>query len=341
MNHVQLLQQQIEQLRSGQALSEQESRNAVSAMMTGAAPFEDVADWLLAIKAKGETAAEIAGAAQAMRAAMVLLPTQRQGLIDTCGTGGDGSGAFNISTAAAIVAAAVGAAVAKHGNRSISSKSGSADVLSMLGVKIDCPITTTTRCLDDLGICFCFAPNFHPAMKHVGPVRKQLGVPTIFNLLGPLANPASVQRQVLGVGKANMRPLIAEAICRMGAERVAVVHGEDGFDEVSLAAPTRVTLVSRGSVSEICWTPEDFGMNRSDRSALLIDGPEQSAERILSVLDAEPGPCRDVVILNAAAALWVAEKSPNLKECAILAAEAIDSGAATRLLTRWAAMSQM
>jgi anthranilate phosphoribosyltransferase len=340
MDQVELLQHQTEKIRADQSLTEREAQQAVSAMMSGTAPFEDVADWLLAMRAKGETAAEIAGAALAMRAAMLRLPTQRQGLIDTCGTGGDGSGAFNISTAAAMVAAASGAAVAKHGNRSISSKSGSADVLTLLGVKIDCSISAAARCLDEIGICFCFAPSFHPTMRHVGPVRKQLGVPTIFNLLGPLANPAGVQRQVLGVGKAHLLPLIADAVRRMGAERVAVVHGEDGFDEVSLAAPTQVTLVTKGGVEEFRWTPEDFGIPRGDRRALLIDGPEQSTERILSVLDAEKGPCRDVVLLNAAAALWVAEKSSELKECARLAAEAIDSGAATKLLQRWASLSQ-
>lgn len=341
MDHLELLQSQISKLKSGQALSSSEARQAVAAMMTGAAPFEDVADWLLAMRTKGETAAEVAGAAQAMREAMVRLPTQRTDLIDTCGTGGDGSGAFNISTAAAIVAAAAGANVAKHGNRSISSKSGSADVLTILGVKIDCSVETTARCLDELGICFCFAPSFHPAMKHVGPIRKQLGVPTIFNLLGPLANPAGVGRQVLGVGKAHFRPLIAEAMQILGARRVAAVHGEDGIDEVSLSAATRVTLAGPEGASELRWTPEDFGVARGNRLALLVDGPEASAERILSVLDGEPGPCRDVVILNAAAALWVAEKSSDLKECARIATEAIDSGAGTRLLQRWAGTSNI
>lgn len=340
MDQVELLQTQIFQLRSGEPLTALEARQAVAAMMTGAAPFEDVADWLLAMRAKGESAAEVAGAAQAMREAMIRLPTRRVDLIDTCGTGGDGSGAFNISTAAAIVAAAAGANVVKHGNRSISSKSGSADVLTSLGVKIDCSVETTARCLDELGICFCFAPSFHPAMKHVGPVRKQLGVPTIFNLLGPLANPAGVSRQVLGVGKAHFRPLIAEAMRILNADRVAVVHGEDGIDEVSLSAATQVTLVANAGATELRWEPEEFGITRSERTALLVDCPEESAERILSVLDGEPGPCRDVVVLNAAAALWVAEKSPGLLGCAQLASEAIDSGAATRLLQRWAGMSQ-
>lgn len=334
-----LLKHQIERLKSGQSLSDADAHTAVSTMMTGEAPRELVAAWLLALREKGETAAEVAGAAKALREAMIGLPTTRQGLIDTCGTGGDGSGAFNISTAAALVAAATGAPVAKHGNRSISSKSGSADVLTMLGVKIDCSAATTSRCLDALGICFCFAPSFHPAMKHVGPIRKELGVPTVFNLLGPLANPAGVNRQVLGVGKAKFRPLIAEAMRILGAERVAVVHGDDGIDEVSLAAPTSVTLVEGDQITELRWSPEDFGIAPQDRAALQVEGPEQSAERILSVLDGESGPCRDVVLLNAAAALWVAGKSSSLKACAGWAAEAIDSGAATRLLARWAAVS--
>ncbi len=339
MESTQLLQRQIDLLKSGQSLTDGDARDAVSTMMTGEAPRELVSAWLLALREKGETAAEVAGAAQAMREAMIKLPANRKGLIDTCGTGGDGSGAFNISTAAAIVAAAAGASVAKHGNRSISSKSGSADVLSILGVKIDCSVETASRCLDELGICFCFAPNFHPAIKHVGPIRKELGVPTVFNLLGPLANPAGVQRQVLGVGKAKFRPLIAEAMRILGAERVAVVHGDDGIDEVSLSAPTSVTLVEGVQVTELKWRPEDFGISTSDRAALMVDGPEQSAERILSVLDGESGPCRDVVLLNAAAALWVDGKSANLKACASWAAEAIDSGAATKLLLQWAGLS--
>jgi anthranilate phosphoribosyltransferase len=339
MDKAQLLKQQIDLLKSGQSLTDRGARDAVSSMMSGEAPRDLVASWLLALREKGETAAEVAGAAVAMREAMIRLPTVRQHLIDTCGTGGDGSGAFNISTAAAIVAAAAGANVAKHGNRSISSKSGSADVLSILGVKIDCSVETTSRCLDELGICFCFAPNFHPAMKHVGPIRKELGVPTVFNLLGPLANPAGVQRQVLGVGKAKFRPLIAEAMRFLGAERVAVVHGDDGIDEVSLSGSTSVTLINGNQTTEHSWRPEDFGIVPQERSRLLVDGPRESAERISQVLKGEPGPCRDVVVLNAAAALFVAEKNEDLVQCACAAAEAIDSGAAQRLLADWAALS--
>ena len=339
MDTASLLASQIDELKSGKSLSGDQARAAVTSMMTGEGPKDLVAKWRLALREKGETASEVAGAAEALRAAMIKLPSTRSTLIDTCGTGGDGSGAFNISTAAAIVAAAAGASVAKHGNRSISSKSGSADVLSILGIKIDASAETTARCVDELGICFCFAPHFHPAMKHVGPIRKELGVPTVFNLLGPLANPAGVRRQVLGVGKEKFRPLIAEAMRLLGVERVAVVHGEDGIDEVSLSAPTCVTLVEGDELTELTWRPEDFGISATDRASLLVEGPEQSAERILGVLDGETGPCRDVVLLNAAAALWVAGKSANLKACASWAGEAIDSGKATRLLQKWAALS--
>lgn len=339
MDPAERIARQIDLLEANRPLSVDDARGAVAAIMSGKAPADLIKTWLLALRKKGETASEIAGAAQALRDAMVRLPTKRLDAIDTCGTGGDGSCAFNISTAAALVAAAAGAAVAKHGNRSISSRSGSADVLTLLGVKIDAPVEVAARCLDELGICFCFAPHFHPAMKHVAPIRKELGVPTIFNLLGPLANPAGVQRQVLGVGKAPFRPLIADAMKLLGAERVAVLHGDDGIDEVSLAGPTRVTLVEPGRLTELCWRPEDFGLEPADRSAFLVDGPEESAQRITAILHGERGPCRDVVLLNAAAALWIAEKSPDLTECTHLAAQAIDSGAARTLMQAWARLS--
>lgn len=339
MDAVNCLSRQVDLLTAKNALRVEDTRAAVAAIMSGEAPAELVKSWLLALRSKGETAEEIAGAAQALRDAMTPLPFSRPDAIDTCGTGGDGSSAFNISTAAALVAAAAGAAVAKHGNRSISSRSGSADVLPILGVKIDAPAEVAARCLDELGICFCFAPHFHPAMKHVAPIRRELGVPTIFNLLGPLANPAGVRRQVLGVGKAHFRPLIAEAMQLLGADRVAVLHGDDGIDEVSLSAPTQVTLVEPDRRSELSWKPEDFGIAPGDRTAFLVDGPEQSAQRILAILEGEKGPCRDVVLLNAAAALWIAGKAFDLAECVRLAAEAIDSGAARDLLQSWAHLS--
>ena len=207
----------------------------------------------------------------AMRKHMTPIRTVRTGLVDTCGTGGIGSDLFNISTAAAIVAAASDVPVAKHGNRSITSKSGSADVLTALGVNVDAPVTTVERCLDELGICFCFAPHMHPAMKHVAPVRKQLGTPTIFNLLGPLCNPAGAPFQLLGVGKRELHETMAAVLARLGTEHAAVVHGTDGLGEISLAAPTEVIEVRGPALTRFTWRPEDFGLSCAGHDSMKVD----------------------------------------------------------------------
>jgi anthranilate phosphoribosyltransferase len=327
-------------IAAGEHLTSDQMTAAIDACMKGEVADAQIAELLLGLRAKGETVEELAGAALALRRHMTPIQSRRTGLLDTCGTGGDASGTFNVSTAAAIVTAACGVPVAKHGNRSITSKTGSADVLAALGVRIDAPVAIIERCLNEVGICFCFAPLLHPAMKHVATVRRQLGVPTIFNLLGPLCNPAGAPYQLLGVGRREIQDKIAAALSRLGGQLGVVVSGDDGLDEVTLAAPTRVNIVSSAGQRVEQWTPEDFGLMRAaDLSAARVDGPEASAALIQRVLAGEPGVARDLVVLNAAAALWTAGHSPSLPECAATAAAAIASGAARHLLDRFVALS--
>ena len=323
-------------LAAGEDLSFDEMSATIDAVMDGRCSDGEIATLLMALRTKGETVAEVAGAASSLRKHMTPIRSRRSGLIDTCGTGGDGSRTFNISTAAAIVTAAAGVPVAKHGNHGITSRSGSADVLTHLGVNIEADTACVTECLDELGICFCFAPLLHPSMKRVAQVRKQLGVPTIFNILGPLSNPAGAPYQLLGVGKPHLRNLMAEALNMLGCQRAVVVCGEDGLDEVTLATTTNVTVAEDGRLMEVEWTAADFGLPSSGRDDLLVEGPEESADVIRLVLTGKPGPARDIVVANAAAALWAARKSENLKQCAELGAQAIDSGGASKLLQQLA-----
>ena len=323
---------------------------AIDAVMRGEIDEPRIALLLTALRAKGETVDELAGAAAAMRTHMTPVRSTRADLLDTCGTGGDASGTFNISTAAALVAAGAGIPVAKHGNRSITSRSGSADVLTELGINVEADVEVIEACLNEVGICFCFAPKLHPAMRHVAPVRRKLGVPTIFNLLGPLCNPASAPRQLLGSGRRETARMLAAALERLGTERAIVVTGSDGLDEVTLAGPTHVIEVmgpgklptegaAPSELREFAWTPADFGLERRDLTPLHVDEPQQSAAMIREVLKAAPGPARDIVVANAAAALWVAGKVDTPAAGAKLAAEAIDSGAAAHVLAQWAIVS--
>ncbi len=325
----------------GESLTMDEMTAAIDHIMCGGADENRIAMLLTALHHKGETVEEVAGAAAALRTHMTRIPTRRTRLLDTCGTGGDGSGTFNISTAAALVAAAAGAAVAKHGNRRITSKSGSADVLLELGVNVDASVEIVGLCLDEVGVCFCFAPLLHPAMKHVAPVRRTLGFPTIFNLLGPLANPAEAPFQLVGTGKPHLQDLLAGALRLLGGERAVVVCGEDGLDEVTLYGATRALESHDGQTREFTWRPEDFGfVTASDgREALAADTPAASAVLIRRVLDGEPGPARDMVILNAAAALWTVSLCDTPLACAKQAADALDSGAARDKLAQWIALS--
>lgn len=308
-------------------------------IMQGRCGEAEIARLLVALHEKGETVSEVAGAAAAMRERMTPIRSGHTGLIDTCGTGGDASHTFNISTTAALVTAAAGVPVAKHGNRGITSRSGSADVLAALGVNIEADVHRVEACLEELGICFCFAPLLHGAMRHVGPVRKRLGHPTIFNVLGPLVNPAAAPFQLLGVGRAELQPLLAEALALLGTRRTLVVHGADGLDEVSLAGITHVIEAARRKLRQFDWTPSDFGLPAAGRETMLVEGPEQSAEMIREILAGQPGPPRDIVVANAAAALWTAGAEDSLPACVRRAAEAVDSGAARDLLTRLAERS--
>jgi anthranilate phosphoribosyltransferase len=318
----------------GGNLSFEEMSAAFDAIMRGQWAEDQIGLLLTALAAKGETIDEVAGAADAMRRHMTPIRSRHREVLDTCGTGGGDSKMFNVSTTAAVVAAAAGVPVAKHGNRSITSRSGSADVLTELGVNIQASTAQVEACLDELGICFCFAPVAHPAMKHVAAVRKQLGIRTIFNILGPLVNPAGACYQLLGAGRPELRPLLAGALQRLGTKRSFIVSGDDGLGDVTLAGNTNVSEVAEGRVREFAWRPEDFGIGRRSLDGLHIETPAASAVVIRKVLGREPGPARDIVILNAAAALLVAGHSAEPKLAAATAVEAIDSGAAEQLLAK-------
>lgn len=338
-----------ERLRAGIRLSAGDVCRLVEAVLTGEVALEPFGAWLLALADRGESAAEIAGVAAALRGRMLPVP-RPAGLVvaDTCGTGGDGSGSFNVSTAAGIVVAAAGQPVAKHGNRAVSSRTGSADALEQLGVRVDAPPETSGRCLADLGLCFCLAPVHHPAMARVGPLRRSLGRPTVFNLVGPLCNPAGASVQVIGVGRPAAREPMAEATRLLGAARAVIVSGHVGdddtrsFDEVSLFGPTDVLDVTPHGIASDRWTPEDFGLATHAAAALdalTVSGPAESAAAIRGVLAGERGPRRDVVVINAAAVLWAAGRAADRPAARMLAEEAIDSGAAARLLDAFARLS--
>ncbi|MGA2059325.1 MAG: anthranilate phosphoribosyltransferase [Thermoguttaceae bacterium] len=322
----------IKHVESGRHLTMEEMESVMGQIMDGLYDESQIAGLLAGLHVKGETVEEVAGAAAAMRRQMTPIRSRRAGLLDTCGTGGDGSKTFNISTAAALVAAAAGVPVAKHGNRGMTSRSGSADALAALGVNIEADAVCVEACLDELGICFCFAPLLHKAMKHVAPVRKKLGTPTVFNILGPLVNPAAAPFQLLGVGRPALQPLMAEALLLLGTKRAVIVHGADGLDEVSLSGPTHVIEASGGTLRHFDWTPADFGLDSAGLETMLVTGPEQSAAMIREILDNRPGPARDIVIANAAAALWTAGRDLSPQKCAQLVAETIATGAARELL---------
>jgi len=322
----------IGRVTSGEDLSLQEMASTIGAIMQGQCSESDIAALLMALRTKGEAVTEVAGAAMAMRKHMTPIRTSRTALIDTCGTGGDGSGTFNISTAAAIVAAAAGAAVAKHGNRRMTSRSGSADVLSELGVNVEASVAQVEACLDQLGICFCFAPLMHQSMKHVAGVRRKLAVPTIFNLLGPLCNPANAPFQVLGAGRGETRIKLAEALSLLGTKRSMVVHSRDGLCEISISDVTDVSEVQGNHVTEGTLAPADFGIETGSLIMLSAVDPAESAEKIQRVLSGHTGPTRDVVLANASAALWVSGMCDSLERGAERCAHAIDNGQAAEML---------
>jgi anthranilate phosphoribosyltransferase len=326
-----------------ESLTREEARTVMTEVFSGSTTDAQIAALLVALHMKGETVEEIVGFAEAMRAAAEPLPlhedstlsvsgTGRNPLVDTCGTGGDAHGTFNISTAAAFVVAGAGVRVAKHGNRSLSSKCGSADVMEALGVKISLPTAVLAACLEEVGIVFLFAPAMHSAMKYVQPARRELRLRTIFNLLGPLTNPARASAQVVGVYSLDLVEKLAEALSMLGARRALVVYGMDGLDEISISGPTRIAEVREGSVRTYEVTPEEFGIKRALLEDISGGNAETNATIIREILAGKKSPGRDVVLLNAAAALVAAGKAEHLKDALPLAAKSIDSGAATAKL---------
>ncbi len=324
---------------AGKSLTEQQAEEAFELIMSGNASAVQISSLLTAMAVRGETVAEITGAARIMRAK--ALPVKApNGTIDTCGTGGSGSGKFNVSTAVAIVVAACGIPVAKHGNRKASSKSGTADVLEALGVNLDATPDIIEKALAQTKIGFLFAQKHHSAMKHVGPVRADLGIRTLFNLLGPLSNPAGAKRQLLGVFSDAWVVPMAETLKALGSERAWVVHGSDGLDELTITGPSHVAELKAGEVSSFEVTPEDAGLTRHDPDSLKGGEPADNAKALLKLLDGAPGAYRDIVLLNAAAALVIAEKAPDLKSGVTIAAAAIDNGSAKTTLEKLAAITR-
>lgn len=309
------------------------------AVMKGDCNDSQIESLLVALHQKGETVEELAGAALSMRKHMTAIQTRRENCVDTCGTGGGQAGTFNISTAAAIVAASAGASVAKHGNRKSTSKTGSADVLAELGVNVECSHRTVQKCLDQLGICFCFAPLFHPSVKHVMKVRKKLDHPTIFNLLGPLCNPAKAPFQLLGAGRGETRVKLAKALALLGSERALVVHSRDGLGEISISDVTEVSEVRGNHVTEGTLAPVDFGLPKGNLIMIKASDPRESAEIIQRILNGHSGAGRDIVIANAAAALWISGLCDSLEIGAERCATAIDNGQASEMLKDLAEMT--
>lgn len=319
----------IAHVKAGHDLSVDETGQLIDRMLEGQADADQVAALLLAIREKGEAVDELVGAATSMRRHMTPIRHRYPMLLDTCGTGGSGSGTFNISTTAAIVAAACGVPVAKHGNRKATSLTGSADVLAELGVAIESDGQRVERTLDEVGLCFCFAAKLHPAMKHVVAIRRSLGVPTLFNLLGPLCNPAGATHQLLGTASATNQQKIAAALQRLGTTRSAVIRGTDGQDEVTLDGATEVLEITGKHTSQSHrWTPESFGLPPTTAAQLQARDPADSAAIIRRILDGERGPHRDIVLAGSAAALWLVGKATTVREGVAIAAAAIDDGAA-------------
>ncbi len=330
----------IAQVAEGRDLTEAQAETAMTLMMNGEATPAQAAAFLMALRIKGETVAEITGCARVMRDRAARVTHNQPMVVDTCGTGGDGSNTFNISTTVAFVVAGAGVPVAKHGNRAASSKTGSADVLEALGVNLNLTPEQVGRCIDEVGIGFMFAPLMHASMKHVAPVRKEIGMRTIFNVLGPLTNPAGAQAQVMGVFHPNLTEPLARVLGNLGCRHALVVHGLDGVDEISISGPTVISEMEDGLVHTYRITPEDVGIARAPREYIRGGTKEENARITEAVLAGETGPRRDVVLLNAAAALLAAGKVKNLREGVEVGAASIDSGAAMRALEGLRRLSQ-
>ncbi len=331
----------LKRIMAGESLTRDETHELFGHLMDGELSEPQVAGLLVALATKGETVDEITGAAMAMRDHMVRIDTGGADVIDTCGTGGTGLKTFNISTAAALVCAGAGAKVAKHGNRTTTRSSGSADVLVSLGVNLDAPPELVSKSLAEANVCFCFAVKCHPAMKYAVPVRKALGIRTIFNVLGPLTNPAGAKRQVMGVFDGELTETIANVHASLGSERAMILHADDGLDEISTTSLTKISELKGGKVTTRTVQPEDFGIRRALIEDLLVDSPEESADVIRGILagagkdsDDRAAAARDIVLINAAAALTVADLAKDLHAGLTLAAAAIDSGAAQAALEK-------
>jgi len=328
----------IGKVATGASLSREEAASAFDSMMSGEATPSQMGGLLMALRVRGETVDEITGAVSAMRSKMLRVSAP-DNAVDIVGTGGDGSGSVNVSTCASFIVAGAGVPVAKHGNRALSSRSGAADVLASLGVKIDLSPDQVGRCVKEAGIGFMFAPAHHPAMKNVGPTRVELATRTIFNLLGPLSNPAGVRRQMVGVFSRQWVQPLAQVLKNLGAESVWVVHGSDGLDEVTLTGPTAVAALEAGEIRSFEVTPEEAGLSRVSGDALKGGDPDANARALQNVLNGKPSAYRDVALLNAAAALIVADRVKTLKDGVAMAAEALDSGAAAARLKQLIAVS--
>jgi anthranilate phosphoribosyltransferase len=326
-------------LQSGRPLTASEASTAFEVILSGEASPAQIGSFVTALRVRGETIDEIAAGVSVMRANAMKVKTPTH-VLDTCGTGGDGSGSYNISTAVAIVAAACGAYVAKHGTLAQSSKSGSSDVLQALGVELNLTATALEQCINEVGIGFLFAPNHHAAMRHVAPIRKELGFRTIFNLLGPLSNPAGANRQLLGVFDKKWVEPLAHVLKKLGSERAWVVHGSDGMDELTTTGPSTVASLRKGEIIVFEVTPEDAGLARAKPEDLVGGAPDENAAAMTALLEGEMGAYRDIVLLNTAAALVVCHKAETLKEGVEMAALAIDDGGARAVLANLVATSQ-
>jgi len=330
-----MFQDVIKKLSNKQDLTRAEAYDAMNAIMSGQATDAQIAAFLMGLRLKGETVEEITGCAQVMREKAVRIRTKHQVVIDTCGTGGDASGTFNISTTAAIIASAAGAVVAKHGNRAVSSKCGSADVLKALGINIEITPEKAAQTLDEIGITFLFAPTLHGAMKHAASVRKELGVRTIFNILGPLTNPAGAQRQVLGVFSPALTETMANVLKELGAQHALVVHGDGGLDELSTLGATRISEMKDGQIRTYTLDVRELGLPVVTHTSLQGGDIQENVSILLGVLEGKRSPARDIALLNAGAALYIAARASTLKEGIRMAAEVVDTGAALRKLNEW------
>jgi len=334
-----MIKEAIATLVTGRSLSVDQAESAMTEIMNGEVTPAQFGAFVTALRMKGETSEEIAGMAKVMRAKAIQVHADGS-VVDTCGTGGDNASTFNISTAAAFVVAGAGLKVAKHGNRAASSQCGSADVLEALGVKIEMNAQQVERCLKEVGIGFMYAPSFHPAMKYAGPPRREIGIRTVFNILGPLTNPAHAQAQVLGVAEASLTEKMAVVLRTLGCRHALVVHGEDGLDEITITGKTQVREVEGDRIKMYSVSPEDFGFSRTSLEDIKGSTPSENAASVRRILAGAAGPQRDVVLMNAAAAIVAGDKARSLPEGARLAAEAVDSGRALDKLEQLIKLSQ-